>query len=226
MGAIVPQKPSRVLAAIDQFMAEEFATFGQVRPAAPPPTSAKLLAVPMICSHTGQPFHATFGRDREGERYHVKSNRQTYAKLLSATGYELLHPSSQTLTSGELDWTGFQCEHCAAGCVTGFPHDHIFCARHKGLICSYRVEQIHGGGTKHYCPQCRVWGMLRFAKPGEPDNQVTGLHYEAHAPNRAQAAPALAPAYPAVQHTPASAPRQALTYGGYGTSLMIRPGGR
>lgn len=217
MGAIVPSRPSGVLAALDQFMREEFAKFGRRRPVVPRSTSAGLLTVAIVCSHprfAGKPFPVAFGQDVEGERYHVKSLEPTYTQLLASSGYALENPDTRALRMADVDWMGFQCFYCGN-------EGAFYCGDHDGWVCGNRIEQIHGGGIKCFCPICRTWEMLGDERPDTP---VSGFHFDAHGPREAQAAPA--PTFPTIRHTPASASVGSPLIGGYGTSLVIRPGGR
>jgi hypothetical protein len=158
----------------DTFMPARVPTSaGQLRPRLNDPDRGALVKLPFVCSATGLSFSVTLGKDKLGEKFHVKSLEpaEKYFQAIQQAGGEIRSTSGRILDLHDTDWTGFQCFHCGAGHCAGDRYDWYRCGVCKSCICGRKVETIHGGGEKAYCPVCAQWSMIG-------NNGTTGIDAE------------------------------------------------
>ena len=133
---------------------------GKIRPRHVPDKVAELAHIDFVCAVYNRPFTATFAKERLGEKFHVKSLRgRDYRALLVNNGYQIKEINQGSFDINAADWTGFQCEHCGAGRLHGDYYDFLGCPCNN-YFCGGRVEPIHEGGLKAFCPKCQTWGMI------------------------------------------------------------------
>jgi hypothetical protein len=179
----VPIARGRLERVKDTFMPERVpASAGQLRPRIDNPDRGALVKLPFVCSASGLPFTVTLGKDRLGEKFHVKPGARRSVFSSDPTSRrrnsQHLRPHSRSARY-RLDRLSVLSLRRRSLC--GDRYDWYRCGVCKSCICGRKVETIHGGGEKAYCPVCAQWSMIG-------NNGMTGIDAQSFVAERREPA--------------------------------------